>query len=167
MISSIVPGLAIVVVTSLDAALSNQKLNVSEMFTCNHEEANTRLFLQVKHAKSDAIIKTVDTDVVIIAIFCFKLLEINKLWIEFEVAGNTCYIPIHAIVSSLPQSQTMCASLPFSMSLLVVIRYPRSLALEKKLGIVGCFNFLNFVTSLPLWIIQARLIKSLQHKSLR
>ena len=81
--SSTDPGLATVVVTSLDAALRNQTLDVSEMSSCNHEKANTRMFLHVKHAKSSAVIKTVDTDMVIIAIFCFKLLEINKLWIEF------------------------------------------------------------------------------------
>ena len=51
----------------------------------------------------------------------------DRVW----VAGNTRYIPIYVIVSFLPRSQTMCASLPFSMRLLVAIPYPRSLALEK------------------------------------
>ena len=62
------PSLATVVVISLGAALSNQTLDVSELSSCNHEEANTRMFLQVKHAKSNAVIKTVDTNVVIISI---------------------------------------------------------------------------------------------------
>ena len=72
---------ATVVVKTLDAALSNQTLDISEIFVCNHEEADERMFLQVEHAESNAVIKTVDTDVAIIAIFCFKLLDINKLWI--------------------------------------------------------------------------------------
>ena len=42
---SIDPCLATVLVTSLDAALSNQTLDVSKMSSCNHEEANTRMFL--------------------------------------------------------------------------------------------------------------------------
>ena len=97
----------------MDAALSNQTWDLSEISFCNQEEADIRMFLHVKHATSNAVIKTVDTEVVIFAIFCFKLLKINKLWIEFGVAGNTRYISIHVAVSSLPQSQTMCASLPF------------------------------------------------------
>ena len=71
-ITSISANIATIVVTSLDVALSNTDLlDVSDISPCDHEEADTRLFLHVQHARSNAIIKTVDTDVVIIAIFCF------------------------------------------------------------------------------------------------
>ena len=71
-------------VTSLDVALSNTDLlDVSDISPCDHEKADTRLFLHVQHARSNAIIKTVDTDVVITVIFCFKDLGIERLWIEF------------------------------------------------------------------------------------
>ena len=48
--------LATVIVTTLDAALSNQTLDVFEISSCNHEEADTRMFLRVKRAKSNAVI---------------------------------------------------------------------------------------------------------------
>ena len=53
---------------------------MSGISPCDHKEADTRLFLHVQHARSSAIIETVDTDVVIIAIFCFKDLGIERLW---------------------------------------------------------------------------------------
>jgi len=111
-ISSVAPSLATVVVTSLDKAVCNQTLNMTDISPCDHEEADTRMLLHVKHANADAIVKTVDTDVVVIAISCFDQLQINKLWIEFGVGENMCHIPVHDIISSLPQSKMMCASLP-------------------------------------------------------
>ena len=76
-----------------------------------HGEADTRIFFHVKRAKSEAIIRTVDTDVGVTAIYCFHNLGINRLWIEFGIGDKSRFIVIHEIVSSLPQ--TLRASLPF------------------------------------------------------
>ena len=60
------------------------------MSSCNHEEADTPMFLHAKYAKSNIVIKTVDTDVVILTIFCFKLLEFFWLW-EKKLGTVRCF----------------------------------------------------------------------------
>ena len=85
---------------------------MSDISPCDHEEVDTRLFLHVQHARSNAIIKTVDTDVVIIAIFCFKDLGIERLWIEFGCGSRTRFIPIHQVVSAMPHCDIIAPSLP-------------------------------------------------------
>ena len=113
LIISITADIAAIVVTAVDVALCNTNvLDVSGISPCDHEEANTRMFLHVLHAKSNAIIKTVDTDVVIIALFCFKDLGIEQLWIEFGCGSRTRFIPIHQIVSTMPHCDSLSPCLP-------------------------------------------------------
>ena len=78
-VTAVDPHLATVVVTSFDTVLSNDTLDLSYISPCDHEEADTRMFLHVNHAKSESIIRTVDTNVVVIAIYCFHNLGINRL----------------------------------------------------------------------------------------
>ena len=85
-ITSISANIATIVATSLDVALSNTDLlDVPDISPCNHEKADTRLFLHVQHARSKVIIKTVDTDAVIIAIFCLKIWELNGYGLSLAV----------------------------------------------------------------------------------
>ena len=56
-----------IVVANLENVLSNNVNNLDELFPCNHEEADTCIFLHAKNA-SDI---TVDTDVVVVALYHF------------------------------------------------------------------------------------------------
>jgi len=112
LISTISPNETTIVVTLRDEVVSNQVLDVSEIAPCDHEEVDTRMLLHVKQAKCSAIIKTVDTDVVVIAVSCFHDLDIERVWIEFGTNQNKRFIAIHDIVSALPQSEKVCSSLP-------------------------------------------------------
>ena len=47
------------------------------------------------------MIRTVDTDVMIIAISMFQHLGISELWIAFGTGKNFRYVPIHDIVKKL------------------------------------------------------------------
>ena len=74
--------------------------NVSENMYPHQKEADTRIYLQAKHAADNGhsriIIRTVDTDVVVIAIHLFGKLGIEELWIKFGTGKhrwwlfNTC-----------------------------------------------------------------------------
>ena len=60
---------------------------------CNHEETDTRIFIHIAHAAGDgllkAIIHTVDTDVVILAIAnVHKIHNLDELWIAFGTGKN-------------------------------------------------------------------------------
>ena len=98
------------------------------------------MFLHVKHAKSESIIRTVDTDVVMIAIYCFHNLGINRLWIEFEIGDKTRVIAIHEIVSSLPQ--TLWLLFLFSTHSPDAIQFLPFLGLVKKgMGLLDAQSF--------------------------
>ena len=62
----------------------------SQLTPCNHEEADSRIFVHVKElvlkGHKVVLVDTVDTDVVVIAISCFNELSqfgLEKLLIEF------------------------------------------------------------------------------------
>ena len=71
-VTAVNPNLATVVVTAVDADLRNDTFDLSYISPCNHEQADTRIFLHAKHAKSEAIIMTADIDVVVIGTYCFQ-----------------------------------------------------------------------------------------------
>ena len=72
-----------IVTTDLNTVLSNETINTDLLSPCNHEEADTRMFLHVKHAVEEGhqkiCIKTDDTDVVAIAISMFSQLNVEEL----------------------------------------------------------------------------------------
>ena len=80
---------------------------IEGMAPCNHEETDTHIFVHAKHASVNSmtknLIRTVDTDVVI--------LDVEELWIAFEVGKHLQYLLIHKIASSLNTEQ--CEGLPF------------------------------------------------------
>ena len=90
-------------------------IDKASLATCNHEEADTRIFIHTNNASlSDMkkiLIRTVDTDVFILAITFEHRLELEKLWVAFGVGKNLRYLPIHKIASSLTTLQ--CEGLPF------------------------------------------------------
>ena len=90
-------------------------VDCAHMSPCTHEEADTRLVLHVAHASSSghnkACIRTVDSDVVIIACAKFDAIKLQELWIALGTNGNMRFIPVHEVVATLGPSKT--ASLPF------------------------------------------------------
>ena len=82
---------------------------------CTHEEADTRMLLHAYHSSvcgaRNVMIRTVDTDVVVIALSHFDSLGLNELWIAFGVGDKLRYIAIHTIVTTLGIEK--CKSLPF------------------------------------------------------
>ena len=80
--------------------------NTDEVQQCSHEEADTRMLPHVKDAVNcgfkSVMIRTVDTDVVVLAVARFRgLPNIVQLWISFGTGKDFRYIPIHEIASAL------------------------------------------------------------------
>ena len=77
----------------------------SSLMSWNKEEADESIFVNVKHASREhtrIMIKTVDSDVVVLAITNFhQLILFNKLWIEFGAGKLLRFRPIHQIARSL------------------------------------------------------------------
>ena len=59
------------------------------MAPCNHEEADTRIFVHAKHASVNGmnkiLIRTANTDVVVLAVAFLQKLDVEELWVAFGV----------------------------------------------------------------------------------
>ena len=71
---------------------NNDSIEILSLAPCNHEEADTRIFVHAKNMAETGhrkiMIKTVDTVVIIIAIAVSHELHLTELWIEFRT-GKT------------------------------------------------------------------------------
>ena len=82
------------------------------MSPCQQEEADTRMMLHLRHSveqgHTKAYLRTVDSDVVELAINFFKELGLTELWIGFGTEKSYKDIPIHEITQLLgPQHCTL------------------------------------------------------------
>ena len=81
---------------------------------CSHEEADTRLLLHVSDAVQKGCkkvtIRTVDTDVVALAVAMFRKIKPDEMWIALGNGANLRYIGVHEIANKLDSST--CAALP-------------------------------------------------------
>ena len=104
-----------VITTSGTNALLNPLHNTERLSPCTHEEADTRMLLHVADAVHcgyrHILIRTNDSDVVVISIHCFPLLnDITELWVAIGTGVNFRYLPIHAIARQLGPDK--CMALP-------------------------------------------------------
>ena len=88
--------------------------DLSQLMPCDHIEADSRIFLHIFDAAhqghSNIYIRTVDSDIVVIAVSHFTSMRLTELWVGFGSGKTFQTIPIHAIVNKLgPQK---CISLP-------------------------------------------------------
>ena len=77
---------------------------------CNHQKADSRIFLHVydaaKHGHSKAFIRTVNSDVVLVAT--------GHLWIGYGTGITFQYIPVHQVIQSLGPEKYLALSLMHS-----------------------------------------------------
>jgi hypothetical protein len=66
---------------------------------CTQEEADTRIFLHVsdatKHGYRKVLIRTVDSDVLVLGIAAVQQLSIDELWVGFASGKSFRYLPTH------------------------------------------------------------------------
>lgn len=104
-----------VICTVESGVISNEAVADVDLAPCNHEEADTRLFVHVIHAyrqgHKTVTIKTVDTDVVVIAAYMYPDSGLQQLWIDFGFGKYQRWISVHDLCSKLGKSK--CSALPF------------------------------------------------------
>ena len=77
---------------------------------CTHEEADTRMILHVLFASQSGcqkvMFRTVDTDVVALAVSRVRAINVDELWIAFGAGKHFRYLAIHDIAAQLgPQKE--------------------------------------------------------------
>lgn len=110
----------------------------ADLKECTHEEGDTRLILHAKDASEcghrKIMVKTIDTDVVVVAVASMKELELDELWKAFGTGKLFRYIPVHKISDGLGAQKSFA-------QLLDAIQY-RTLQEEAKSqhGMFGVFS---------------------------
>ena len=95
--------------------LCTQSQDVGRLALCSHEEADTRILLHVgdavKQGYTKVSIRTVDTDVVILAVTAAGCLDIDELWVAFATGKNSRFLADHEMAVTLALNK--CRGLPF------------------------------------------------------
>lgn len=94
------------------------------MANCNHEEADTRIIVHLLHALQHGsvtvLVRTVDTDVVVILVGKFKQLkEVNgnlDVWVAFGMGKTFSFININELCRSLGEKKSCCLPLFHAIS---------------------------------------------------
>jgi hypothetical protein len=88
--------------------------DLSSLEPCSHEEADTRIMLHVQDAAvcghQRIMIRTIDTDVVALAISIFHIVPVIELWIAFGTGKHFRYLAVHDIAKTLGHEK--CKALP-------------------------------------------------------
>ena len=106
-----------ITITKNEQALNNQNKDCDALI-CSHEEADTRMFVHVRHAaiagSRTVTLKVNDTDILVIAVALFSTLQLDgleELWLDFGTSTNQQIIPVHDVVANL--GQDICDGLLF------------------------------------------------------
>jgi len=95
--------------------LCAQPRNTTALAPCTQEEADTRIFLHVSdaanHGYCKVMIRTVDSDVLVLAIAAVQQLKIDELWVAFASGKSFRYLPAHEMADALGPEK--CIALPF------------------------------------------------------
>ena len=79
---------------------------------CSHEEADSRMMLHVQHAAQHVhhqiLVRTVDTDVVVLAVMVAETLSAEvEIWLAFGTGKNFRYLAAHKIAASLGSEKSL------------------------------------------------------------
>ena len=88
------PGM--VIITHGEKVLSSAPCDLSGLMACTHEEADTRMFVHAsdgaQHGMKKILLRTVDTDVVVISISLAQKIGCECLWLAFGTGTTFRYL---------------------------------------------------------------------------
>lgn len=83
---------------------------LQDLQPCNHEEADTRIFLHVLDAAKQhrrIMIRTIDTDVFVLAVSQMQRIPQKEVWLAFGTGKQFKYFPINEIARSLGPQKSL------------------------------------------------------------
>ena len=86
----------------------------SSLSPCNHEEADSRLMVRLADAVSEGcekfMIRTVDSDVVVVGVAAVPTLHPSELLVSYATGKDHRYLPLHDISTAIVRQKSI--SLP-------------------------------------------------------
>ena len=102
------------ITTKADLVLGKKATDMTALSPCQQDEADTRMMLHLHHAAvqghQKAYMRTVISDVVVLAINLFHELGLSELWVGYGTGKTYKEIPVHHISQMLGPQQ--CQVLP-------------------------------------------------------
>ena len=119
--------------------------NVYDLSSCDHEEANTSIILHALHCAKQGhdmdIIKTVETDVAVLAVIAFHSISMFKEpWIDFRVNKHHRYNSSHGTAKALVKEKAKAFPYFHAFTGCDIVS---SVNRIKSLGNLESFTFLN------------------------
>ena len=106
------PGL--VIVTRDDEVLSSAPCNLAGVMSCTHEEADTRMFVHAsdgaEHGMNKILLRTVDTDRVVIDIGMAQKIGCDCLWFALGTGTTFRYLDTTAMAQVIGEDK--CGGIP-------------------------------------------------------
>ena len=104
-----------IITTHLKDVLCTQPRGTTGLAPCTYEEADTRMFLHLLdatiHGHTKVMIRTVDSDVLVLAIAAVQQIGIYELRIAFSTGKHFRYLSAHDTAINLGPEK--CKALPF------------------------------------------------------
>ena len=108
------PGL--VIVTRDDEVLSSAHCDLPDVMSCTHEEADTRMFVRAtdgsEHGVNKILLRTVDTDVVVIGISMAQKIGCDCLWFAFGTGTIPTFRYLDATAMAQALGDAKCGGIP-------------------------------------------------------
>ena len=91
---------------------SSPVTEVKKLSSCSHEEADTRMIVHVADAvekgHKSVMIRTADTDVVVLTVTAVVTLDLNEHWDSYGTGKNHKILPAHLFAKALGPSKSKC-----------------------------------------------------------
>ena len=104
----------LVISTAEQNVLSNKPEDCTDLMPCTHEEADMRLYIHAadmsKKGFKKVMIRSVDSDIVVLAVSIYQEMEFEEMWVEYGVGKNKRFVSVHSIASSIGPFK--CRALP-------------------------------------------------------
>ena len=84
---------------------------MSRLQPCNQAEADTRILLHLANAVTVRHVRTVDIDIVVLALRFFDTLGLSELWVGFGTGKKYRDVPVHSLQAGLGPSKSIALTL--------------------------------------------------------
>ena len=105
-----------VIVTRDDEVLSSAPCDLAGLMSCTHEETDTRMFVHAtdgaEHGMNKILLRTVDTDVVVIGISMAQKIGCDCLWLAFGTGTSPRFRYLDATAMAQAFGDAKCGGVP-------------------------------------------------------
>ena len=79
--------------------------NLTNLWPCTQEEGDTRAFMHIGDMVQNGLqkikLRTVDTDVIVIALGLYEILALQELWVEFGTGKNKKFFDVNSLYQAI------------------------------------------------------------------